>query len=157
VATAALAAAPAVPTAPAMYQFPKEKVPAYAWPNVPVANIPFDESLLAQGDAERGRQIYSSNACIGCHMVKGNRMSAGVIGPNLTHFGSRYTFGGGLFRTEPAVLARWIKNARAMKPGVLMNTLGKDQYDPVAKMTVTAGGLDDRQIADIVAYLMALK
>ncbi len=40
---------------------------------------------------------------------------------------------------------------------ILMPTLGKDQYDPFLKTRVTTGGLDDQQIADIVAYLSALK
>ena len=44
-----------------------------------------------------------------------------------------------------------------MKPGVIMPTLGLNEYDPVTKATVTRGGLTDQQIADYVAYLMALK
>jgi hypothetical protein len=38
-----------------------------------------------------------------------------------------------------------------------MPTLGKGEIDPQLKKPVTAGGLDDQQIADIVAYLTALK
>jgi cytochrome c1 len=46
-----------------------------------------------------------------------------------------------------------------MKPDVVMPTLGLDEYDPVlkAKVTTANGGLSDQQIADIVAYLTALK
>jgi cytochrome c1 len=46
-----------------------------------------------------------------------------------------------------------------MKPEALMPTLGLDEYDPVLKKKVTSatGGLTDQQIADIVAYLTALK
>ena len=44
-----------------------------------------------------------------------------------------------------------------MKPGVVMPTLGLGEYDPVTKSTVKQGGLTDQQIADIVAYLQALK
>jgi cytochrome c1 len=89
--------------------------------------------------------------------VTGNPMSMGVVGPNLTHFGSRSTIGAGSFPNTPAYLALWIKNTRAMKHGALMPTLGKGEYDPQLKTTVTTGGLDDQQIADIVAYLMSLK
>ena len=83
----------------------------------------------------------------------------GNIGPNLTHFGSRATIGAGSFPNTPAYLALWLKNARLMKPGVLMPTLGMNEYDPILKARVTKaqGGLDDQQIADIVAYLWALK
>jgi mono/diheme cytochrome c family protein len=44
-----------------------------------------------------------------------------------------------------------------MKPGVFMNTLGKGEYDPIAKIRMDQGALTDEQIADIVAYLRSLK
>jgi cytochrome c oxidase subunit 2 len=46
-----------------------------------------------------------------------------------------------------------------MKPGVAMPTLGLGQRDPITGATVSAGlgGLTDQQIADIVAYLQALR
>jgi cytochrome c1 len=81
---------------------------------------------------------------------------AALTGPDLTHVGSRLTFGGGLFPSDKRHLMAWIKNARAMKPGIQMPTMGKGQYDPVTKMTMTVG-FTDQQIADIVAYLQALK
>jgi cytochrome c oxidase subunit 2 len=89
-------------------------------------------------------------------MISGNPMMMGVIGPNLTHIGSRATIAGGLFPNDAKHMARWIKNSRAMKPGVVMPTLGKGEYDPVTKATMPMG-LTDEQIADIVAYLQALK
>jgi len=83
-------------------------------------------------------------------------MMIGNIGPNLTHIATRTTIGAGLFPNDPRHLARWIKNAREMKPGVIMNTIGTGQYDPVLKQTMKSG-LSDQQIADIVAYLQTLK
>ena len=38
----------------------------------------------------------------------------------------------------------------------IMPTLGKGQFDPQTNAK-TPGGLEDQQIADIVAYLQALK
>ena len=67
-----------------------------------------------------------------------------------------HTIASGLYKNDGPSLARWIKNARHMKPGSIMNTIGRGEDDPILKTTVTAG-LDDRQIADVVAYLMALK
>jgi cytochrome c oxidase subunit 2 len=81
----------------------------------------------------------------------------GQIGPNLTHVGSRTTIAAGLYPNDTRHLALWIKNARYMKPGSYMPTLGRFQRDPVQKLTVPATGLSDEQIADIVAYLQALK
>jgi cytochrome c oxidase subunit II len=139
------------------YTFPRNQAEFdYAKPGTPVpAGLSFTPGLT--GSAARGQQVYSSSACIGCHAIAGNPMSMGVVGPNLTHFGSRATIGAGSFPNTPAYLALWIKNARAMKPGILMPTLGKNEFDPQLKQPVTTGGLDDQQIADIVAYLMALK
>jgi cytochrome c oxidase subunit 2 len=135
--------------------YPLDKMPAYAVPNSPVpSNLAWNDGLV--GDATRGQQIYSRSACIGCHLIAGNPMSVGVIGPALTHVGSRLTIAAGLFPNDAKHLARWIKNSREMKPGVIMPTLGKGEYDPILKTTVTSG-LTDQEIADIVAYLQALK
>jgi cytochrome c oxidase subunit 2 len=141
---------------PPGYIYPREQLPEYAKPHTPIpGNVTFTRGLT--GNAARGQQIYSSAACIGCHAIAGNPMSVGTVGPNLTHFGSRSTIGAGSFPNTPAYLALWIKNARAMKPDILMPTLGKNEMDPVLKTRVTTGGLDDQQIADIVAYLSSLK
>ena len=161
---AAAPATPATPAAPAAtvqqagyVAFPREKIPAHVVPSTPLpAALRYNDALV--GDADRGRQLLSTGqgGCLGCHMITGNPVMMGVLGPNLTHIGSRTTIGGGLFPNDTKHLARWIKNARAMKPGVLMMTLGKGEVDPVTKAAVPMG-LTDEQIADIVAYLQALK
>jgi cytochrome c oxidase subunit 2 len=143
---------------PAGYIFPREKIPDFAIPHTPIpADLKFTAGLT--GNAARGKQVFSSSACIGCHSIAGNPAAMGVAGPNLTHVGSRSTIAAGRYPNTAAYLALWIKNARRMKPDVLMPTLGMDEYDPVlkAKVTSATGGLTDQQIADIVAYLTALK
>ncbi|HEY0529401.1 MAG TPA: cytochrome c oxidase subunit II [Gemmatimonadaceae bacterium] len=140
------------------YIFPRQHIPDYAVPHAPIpSGLQFTAGLT--GNAHRGQQVFTSSACIGCHSIAGNPAAMGVLGPNLTHVGSRSTIAAGRFPNTPAYLALWIKNARAMKPGVLMPTLGVDQYDPIlkAKVTSATGGLTDQQIADIVAYLTVLK
>ena len=140
------------------YIFPREQIPDYAVPHAPIPpGLKFTAGLT--GNAGRGKQIFSSSACIGCHAIAGNPSAMGVTGPNLTHVGSRSTIAAGRFPNTAAYLALWIKNAREMKPDVLMPTLGLDEYDPIlkAKVTTATGGLTDQQIADIVAYLTALK
>lgn len=151
--TAATMTAAATP-----FIFPKEKIPAYTVPATPPpAGLSFTAGLT--GNAARGQQIFSTGACIGCHTVAGNPSAMGVMGPNLTHIGSRTTIAAGRYPNAAAYLALWIKNARVMKPGVLMPTLGLDQMDPIlkSKVTTASGGLTDQQIADVVAYLTALK
>ncbi|MBX7118899.1 MAG: cytochrome c oxidase subunit II [Gemmatimonadaceae bacterium] len=165
------AAAPAVPVVPAAagappaaadtaagWMYPAEKLPAHVVPQTPIpAGLAYDDALLAGGDAARGaQQGFLMGGCIGCHAVRGVPGAVSNIGPDLTHIASRHTIAGGLYRNDGPTLARWIKNARHMKPGSIMYTIGRGEYDPILKTTQQAG-LDDRQIADVVAYLMALK
>jgi cytochrome c1 len=119
-----------------------------------------DDALLAQGDAARGADLVHNKiggGCIGCHAISGTNF-ASTVGPNLTHVGSRNTIAAGLFPNDAKHLALWIKNARRMKPGVIMPTIGADQVDPVLKKKPTGmAALTDAQIADVVAYLRSLK
>ena len=54
-------------------------------------------------------------------------MSVGKVGPNLTHVGSRTTIAAGLYPNDERHLRLWLKNARKMKPGVSMPTLGRGE------------------------------
>ncbi|HEY3288386.1 MAG TPA: cytochrome c oxidase subunit II [Gemmatimonadaceae bacterium] len=147
--------------------FPLEKMPAYTLPSTPMPATRYDESLLAAGDPKAGRALLTNPAnlgkapCLTCHVIKGETNYANdnnAKGPNLTHVGSRHTFAAGLYRLDARTLALWIKNAPAMKPGSQMPTFGAGEYNPAIKAAVpAAAGLDDRQIADIVAYLRSLK
>jgi len=153
-------AAPAQPAGPTPAQLagfiiPKEQVPAYTIPQTPLPDIKFDDRLA--GDAARGQQLFTgAGTCNACHTISGNPLAVGTVGPNLTHVGSRIAIGAGLYANDARHLARWIKNARVMKPGSIMPTLGKGQFDPQSNSAVP-GGLNDQQVADIVAYLQALK
>src|SRR6266536_2374594 len=91
--------------------------------------------------AEQGRAVYARSACIGCHAIQG--VSPGVIGPNLTHVGSRSTIAGGIFPNDSAHLAPWIADAPALKPGSIMTRMQPP--------------LTDADIAALVAYLQSLK
>jgi cytochrome c oxidase subunit 2 len=136
--------------------FPPERMPGYTVPQTPTPpDVRFNDFY---GDPGRGAQLLmkGQGACLGCHTIRGNPTMIGQIGPNLTHIGSRTTIAAGLYPNDTRHLALWIKNARKMKPGVLMPTLGLNEYDPQLGTTMKAG-LTDQQIADIVAYLQALK
>jgi cytochrome c oxidase subunit 2 len=144
------------PVTPASYiGYPADRMPAHTIPNAPLPDgLTFTDGLA--GDPARGQAIYSRSACIGCHTITGNPMSQGIIGPNLTHFGSRMTIAAAMFPNDDKHLRLWIKDARMMKPGAIMPPFGKGAYDPVLKTTLTSG-LSDQEIADIAAYLHALK
>ncbi|MBJ7380979.1 MAG: cytochrome c oxidase subunit II [Acidimicrobiia bacterium] len=52
--------------------------------------------------------------CVNCHVF--DATSTPNYGPNLTHFGSREYFAGGMYKTNRANLLRWVKNAPSMIP-----------------------------------------
>jgi cytochrome c oxidase subunit 2 len=154
-------AAPATPPAPADdegYVFPVERMRDNTIPHTPFpSDVTFDHTV--QGDPMRGFQTYSKAACIGCHTIKGNPSSVGIVGPNLTHVASRHTIAAGLYPNDTEHLRAWIKDARGMKPGVIMPDFGIGEVDPITHIRVSAptGGLTDQQVADIAAYLQQLK
>src|SRR3989449_10819835 len=74
------------------------------------------------GRAAEGKAIFTSRACVGCHAIRG--VSAGVLGPDLTTFGSRRTLAAGLVPNTPADGAAGGKGPGALKPGVKMPGLG---------------------------------
>lgn len=149
---------PAAPVAQAGFvAFPHDKIPAHAVPQTPLPkDLAFDDNTLASGNATNGAKLVSSGMCIACHTIRGVPTMMGVVGPNLTHIGSRSTFGAGLYPMDARHLARWIKHSAKLKPGSLMNSFGIGEFDPVTKSTVKIG-YTDPQIADIVAYLTSLK
>ena len=150
------------------YVFPREQLPRHAVAGTPLpAGIAFDDALLAQGDAARGRDLVTNLANLGkaqcrtCHVIGGEpsllpRGDDDAKGPNLTHVASRHTIAAGVYNFDARTLARWIKNAPAMKPGSIMPPQGLGEYYAVTKSRMPVG-LTDREIADVVAYLMSLK
>lgn len=72
--------------------------------------------------ARQGQELFASSACIGCHTVVGTPVR-GVIGPDLTHVGSRTTIGANLLPNTPANVARWIADPQQVKPGNAMPNL----------------------------------
>jgi cytochrome c oxidase subunit II len=155
--------APAPAAVPEAWVYPLEKMPAFTLPSTPLPATSFDGTLLSGGDARAGREIVTNLAkapCLTCHNIRGETQyitDDQARGPNLTHVGTRHTFASGLYRTDARALALWIKNAPVMKPGSIMPTFGAGEYNPLMKQKVTAGGLNDKQIADVVAYLLSLK
>jgi cytochrome c oxidase subunit 2 len=130
--------------------FPRSNLPNWVVPKTPTpATLTFDQSVT--GDAVRGGTLFKTAPCIACHTVRGVPTAAGIIGPNLTHVGSRTTIAGGLYPNDLRHLQLWIKNAPEMKPGSLMPLFGKTEKG------ATPGVYTDQQIADLAAYISSLK
>jgi cytochrome c oxidase subunit 2 len=95
------------------------------------------DSLMA-----RGAQTFIAGGCIGCHAMVGTPMAGqmGVIGPNLSHVGSRATLAGAMMANTDENLSRWLHDPQAVKPGTLMKLPRK---------------LTDDEVQILVAYLRA--
>ncbi|HET7876590.1 MAG TPA: cytochrome c oxidase subunit II [Methylomirabilota bacterium] len=89
--------------------------------------------------AQQGKALFAQSACVGCHTVRG--VSAGQVGPDLTHFGSRKTLAANLMPNSPENVAKWIENPSHMKPGARMPDLG----------------IRGEQAKALAAYLLSLK
>lgn len=90
--------------------------------------------------AQKGAQVFASNACVGCHTISGTAAN-GKVGPNLSHIGSHQTLAGAIIPNDPEHLAMWLHNPPGVKPGSIMPNLG----------------LNDDQVNSLVAYLESLK
>jgi cytochrome c oxidase subunit 2 len=66
-----------------------------------------------------GQSVFMSSGCALCHAIRGTP-ARGIIGPDLTHFGSRRTIAAGTLPNTRGHLAGWIGNPQAVKPGNLM-------------------------------------
>ncbi|MDQ3802410.1 MAG: cytochrome c oxidase subunit II [Acidobacteriota bacterium] len=67
----------------------------------------------------RGQELFLANGCSACHTIRGTT-AAGLIGPDLTHVGSRLSLAAGTLPNEPDDFRRWVAHTTGVKPGVLM-------------------------------------
>jgi cytochrome c oxidase subunit 2 len=79
---------------------------------------------------QHGRDVFMAGRCSTCHAILGTQASA-LVGPDLTHVGSRPTIGAGTLPNTHAALTRWIANSQLDKPGNQMpaNPLPPDDLD----------------------------
>jgi len=94
-----------------------------------------------EAGAALGQELFLANGCGACHTVRGTP-AAGVIGPDLTHVGSRLSIAAGTLTNEPEEFTRWVAHTTVVKPGALM---------PTFQM------LPPEQLRSLSLYLEALK
>ena len=73
----------------------------------------------ADSMSQRGQSIFQSSGCTYCHAV-GGTPTAGLRGPDLTHFASRRTLAAGTLTNTRENLAAWLADPQRIKPGNLM-------------------------------------
>jgi cytochrome c oxidase subunit 2 len=100
---------------------------------------PASASTGVSGQAAVGQRLFMSSQCASCHRIAGTSAN-GLVGPDLTHVGSRSTLAALTIPNTPAEMAAWIRNPQAIKPGVRMPDLG----------------LSSQQADQITAYLESL-
>ena len=85
---------------------------------------------IAPTDAVRqhGQQVFLDNACVFCHAIAGTS-AAGQVGPDLTHFGSRFTLAAGTLPNTKGNLGGWISDPQNIKPGNHMATVPLNPED----------------------------
>jgi cytochrome c oxidase subunit 2 len=81
-----------------------------------------------------------AKGCIACHTIQGTP-AAGVLGPDLSHVGSRRTIAAGILENTTANMIRWLRNPGEVKPGALMPNLQ----------------LTDEELRTLAAYLRSLE
>lgn len=101
-----------------------------------------DAALVAHG-----RELFTVKTCAGCHTIRGHQF-AGIVGPDLTHFGSRTTVAAAMLENTPENLHRWLAHPDEVKPG---NLMWRNGY------LVNHIELSDDDVNALVAYLHSLK
>ena len=91
--------------------------------------------------AAEGLDVFLASGCGACHTIRGTPAD-GLVGPDLTHVGSRLSLAAGILQNERDDLHRWIASTERLKPGVLMPAFGM---------------LPEREIAALAAYLAELE
>src|SRR5271169_1649398 len=64
------------------------------------------EDAALSSEAQEGRRVFNSTACINCHSVSGT-VADGRFGPDLTHLMSRDTIASGVTQNSSENLRRW--------------------------------------------------
>lgn len=90
--------------------------------------------------AANGAAQFLANGCGACHAIRGTAAN-GVIGPDLTHVGSRHALAAGALPNDVPAHRRWIVHTSAVKPGVQMPAFGMLSADAVEELALYLEGL----------------
>lgn len=96
----------------------------------------------APGDeiATRGATLFVDQGCGECHTIRG--VSAGALGPDLTHLAARTTLAAGLLPMNEDAIALWIAQAQHLKPGNPMPSYDRLSEPELDALAAYLGGLE---------------
>jgi cytochrome c oxidase subunit 2 len=95
----------------------------------------------ATDDARLGQRLFMSHQCVLCHTIRGTD-AHGLVGPDLTHVGSRMGIAANALPNNRATLSAWVTHAQSLKP-----------YAEMPNVTAFRGD----ELQQLVAYLQGLK
>jgi cytochrome c oxidase subunit 2 len=91
--------------------------------------------------AVRGRERLLASGCGACHSVRGTAAD-GVVGPDLTHVGSRLRIAAGRLPNDERALHDWLARTRELKPGVTMPSFHILPQQELQALAAYLGGLE---------------
>ena len=94
----------------------------------------------ASEQAQAGEALLASKGCVACHTIRGTE-AAGVVGPELTHVGSRNHIAAGILPNTREGLSTWLSGPQDVKPGNFM----------------VIPELSEDEVESLVTYLVGLK
>lgn len=100
---------------------------------------PMDARPMPEASVARGRALVRTVGCGACHRIPGVDWPQGRVGPSLEGFGERGLIAG-QFPNRPEVLALWVRDAPALRPGTGMPPMP----------------LTEQEARDVAAYLYTL-
>ncbi len=101
-----------------------------------------DAERFTSEETKRGKELFRSLPCAGCHTIKGLTSGKFAGAPELTHVASKPSIAGGVLSpVNEENITRWLSNPPAVKPGTQMPNLN----------------LSQDQIRDLVQFLLTLK
>jgi cytochrome c oxidase subunit 2 len=78
-----------------------------------------DAAAPADTLAIAGEKLFQEKTCANCHRIQGTAAIA-VVGPDLSHIGSRQNLLTGLLKNDEDNLYKWINHPQKIKPGAHM-------------------------------------
>ena len=89
---------------------------------------PVEQGRSLGGDPARGRTVVAAIECGACHHIPGVAGADGIVGPSLAGFAERALVAG-VLPNQPALLARWVREAPSLVPGTGMPDLPISEAD----------------------------
>ncbi len=91
--------------------------------------------------SEQGMHVFMNGPCVVCHTIRGTE-ARGLVGPDLTHVGSRLGIAAQTLPNDIASVEAWVTHAQSLKP-----------YAQMPSLSMFTG----REARALAAYLRALQ